>query len=263
MNAQQEAVALFRFLEGRGFKPSVRSIGRALRDQKVPFRETSLRAWLEPFIKSRDASRPQVDATGTQKTSTADAIGTQADATGTRLRARNKVSLSSKPILVDGVDLPLGLDAEPAPDPAKKAKPARIISAYAGTTLESFGDDEPLVREVLACDGFGTGTKAFAKALESLAMWRAVYGEAALRHGLRIAAGKRFGHSYVGGVAKRYDPDQEPRRFEGRLEDQPNASDLLPTLTELIQAGKAEGISDAVARASRPSWFNAQLEAGA
>lgn len=58
MNAQQEAVALWKFLESRGFRPSIRSVGRALRDQKVRFREADLYRWLEPF-QSREASRKQ------------------------------------------------------------------------------------------------------------------------------------------------------------------------------------------------------------
>jgi hypothetical protein len=92
MNAQQEAVALFKFLESRGFRPSTRSVSRALRDQGMTFREERLRLWLKPF---RDASGTHRAEKGTQKTSTRDAASTAADATGTRLRARDKVSLVS------------------------------------------------------------------------------------------------------------------------------------------------------------------------
>jgi hypothetical protein len=158
-------------------------------------------------------------------------------------------------------------DQLPAPKPAKKAasKPVRIASAYAGTTLESFGDHEPLVREVLAADGFAVTTKAFEGALRSLAMWRATYGEAAFARGLAVAADKSFGHRYVGGVAKRFDPDRDQgqqRGFERREEpDEPNSSTLLPTTTDLIAAGKLQPISAADVDAERPDWFKAHLAA--
>lgn len=86
MSAQQEAVALYCYLEGRGFKPSVRSVGRALRDQGLKFTDTDLRAWLAPFRRSADAAP-------TQKSSTNDAAPTQ----DRRSYAREKeVSLVSK-----------------------------------------------------------------------------------------------------------------------------------------------------------------------
>lgn len=63
-NVQQEAVALWKFLESRGFQPSVRSIGRILREELgLKFREHDLRGWLSKF---RDAS-------GTQKPTEPDA----------------------------------------------------------------------------------------------------------------------------------------------------------------------------------------------
>ena len=156
-------------------------------------------------------------------------------------------SVTSRDLSPEKIAEPLAL-LPPVPKPAKPKNP-RIISAYAGTTVESFGDEAPLVREILACDGFGIGTKAFSRALETLAMWRTVYGEAAFLHGLRVTADKRIGHRYVGGVAKRYDPEQDrpPERFADRYE--PNESDRLPTLAELLAAGKVERWSDQAASA--------------
>jgi hypothetical protein len=158
-------------------------------------------------------------------------------------------------------------DSGSASEPAAQAAtliplptPVRVISAYAGTTIESFGDHADLVREILACDGFGIETKAFRTALESLAMWRATYGEAAFVHGLRVTADKRFGHRYVGGVAKRYDPDRDEQRFTPRYEE-PNASDLLPTLTELYESGVVERPDSAAIIASRPAWVNERIAA--
>ena len=146
----------------------------------------------------------------------------------------------------------IGGGPPPPPKPrANPAKPTRLISAYAGTTLESFGPLAPLVREVLAVDGHGIGTKAFARALETLAMWRSTLGDAALGYGLTQAAERRKGHRYAGGVARNYDPVVN----DGRRIDEPNASDLLPTMTELIAAGKLEPVSLAAVLAERPSWF--------
>lgn len=50
MKAQQEAVALYLFFRSRGISPSLNSISRALRDQGIRFRETDLRAWLQPEV---------------------------------------------------------------------------------------------------------------------------------------------------------------------------------------------------------------------
>lgn len=70
MNAQQEAVALWKFLEGRGFAPSVRSIGRALRDQGLKFRDQDLHGWLSQFReaagKQREAKNEHAGSSGPQ-----------------------------------------------------------------------------------------------------------------------------------------------------------------------------------------------------
>lgn len=146
MNAQQEAVALFKFLEARGFSPSVRSIARALRDQDVAFRESSLREWLAPFIQRRDASQSHAVATGTQKTSTGDAVGTQADATGTQLHAHNNVSLASK--LVEPSDAthpqsPALFLVEPVAKPAAASKPIKTKAVRAPYVPPPCPDDLP------------------------------------------------------------------------------------------------------------------------
>jgi hypothetical protein len=83
MSPQQEAVALWKYLESRGAKPSVRQVGRLLRSElKLRFRETELRGWLSAF-----GTRPgrKSVSVGTQKSSTGDAActhsGRKADAT--------------------------------------------------------------------------------------------------------------------------------------------------------------------------------------
>lgn len=100
MNAQQEAVALYLHWEKRGKVPSIRSIGRALRDQGMKVREETLYVWLHDF---REASRKRLVekrvASGKQKSPTAEAIGQddgkRPEADGMLLRAHSKVSLVS------------------------------------------------------------------------------------------------------------------------------------------------------------------------
>lgn len=142
MNAQQEAVALYRYLEGRGFKPSVRSIGAMLRVQKISFTDTSLRAWLKDFA----AAPTQPTAEPPQKSSTNDAPPPQADANPPRLRAHDKVSLVSKKVTPSpSRPKPLRLVVDPPPDrrtPAEREadraiaimRPA-IESVLAGQTI--------------------------------------------------------------------------------------------------------------------------------
>jgi hypothetical protein len=89
-NAQQEAVALYRFFESRGFRPSVRSIGRALRDQGIVFDDKALRRWLQSFVTAVD---PQVTAIPPHEMSTFTATPPQPTATAPRLRAHEIVPL--------------------------------------------------------------------------------------------------------------------------------------------------------------------------
>lgn len=93
MNAQQEAVALWKFLEGRGLRPSVRSIGRALRDHGLKFREDTLRKWLAPFaVASRTQPAKKRDAQNEHAGRNNDDNGTQA---GRDFARADKVSLIS------------------------------------------------------------------------------------------------------------------------------------------------------------------------
>lgn len=100
VNAQQEAVALWRFYQGRGIKPSIRSIGRALRDQKIRCRDADLFLWLSKF---RAAAVIQAEA----KTVT---TGSTWQQPGSGFARAAKVSLPSKP-LSSGSKEP----SEPAP----------------------------------------------------------------------------------------------------------------------------------------------------
>lgn len=136
MNAQQEAVALFRFFESRGMKPSVASIGRALRDQGIKFREADLYGWLKPFAEDT-GKRPEEKITN---------AGRGAQDSGSDYAREKDVSLVSKPeatVVASRVEptpeQPL-LVAVPAPPPtpAKAPKQAKL------------GLDDAAKREVIA-----------------------------------------------------------------------------------------------------------------
>ena len=79
-NAQQEAVALFEFLEKRGFVMSVRSIGRMLREELgLKFREDDLRGWLAAHVK---AAGRVPDAEGLKRDAKIVLTGRNQDAAG-------------------------------------------------------------------------------------------------------------------------------------------------------------------------------------
>jgi len=276
VSAQALVVEMYRAIEraeGRGSVDRARKAARAAGAES--FSNSDATRWLAPFVKAADGSRDG-KRTGFGRANKHETDGKRTENGRPDGLARGK-GIPVEDLETTGPTVPTSLPiAGDVPDlfgqaqPPKPAKTVRVNvrANYAGTTFEDFGPLEGAIREIVGRDATRDGTmteKALATALESLAMWRVQYGDEAFAHGVSVTLGAKGngsgppGHRYVGGVAKRYDPDQEPRRFE----DPPNASDLLPTLTELIQAGKAEGISDAVARASRPAWFNAQLEAGA
>ena len=107
-NPQQEAVALWKYYESRGFKPTVRLVGRALREQGMRFRDTDLRTWLDKF-RTRPGRKP--DATRTHETSTGDATGTQAGRKRDAASRATKVSLLSETL---DRDTNVSLPAKPA-----------------------------------------------------------------------------------------------------------------------------------------------------
>jgi len=57
LNPQQEAVALWKYLESRGMNPSINQVGRALHTLGIKWRRQDLYAWLRPF---RERSVSQV-----------------------------------------------------------------------------------------------------------------------------------------------------------------------------------------------------------
>ena len=57
MNAQQEAVALWQYLESRSLEPSARRVGTILRTMGLRCDDHDLRHWLRPFAKRPTAPK--------------------------------------------------------------------------------------------------------------------------------------------------------------------------------------------------------------
>jgi hypothetical protein len=51
LDSRQEALALFKFYQRRGYRISIRSIGRVLRELDIRFRDEDLFKWLTPLRK--------------------------------------------------------------------------------------------------------------------------------------------------------------------------------------------------------------------
>jgi hypothetical protein len=260
MNPVEEARALRAFLESRGFNPSGRAVIATLRSFGLKFRDADVRDAAGVLAGRKIPSR------GTHSAQTRDASTRErADHKGVvidSLRDHDSKSTppppsQQKPDIAPAAPALFVVETETVTVTVKKPKPTRVISAYAGTTIESFGELAPLVTEILACDGFATTTKAFARALETLAMWRATYGEAAFVHGLQVTVDKRFGHRYVGGVARNYDPERERPRLRA-FDGSQNESDKLPTRIELEESGAIAAEPERpLARWETPPWKQA------
>ncbi len=89
MNAQQEAVAYWKFCEDRQLRPSVRKTIEHLRSFGIPVTETKAYAWLKKF----SAHNPHPKCREQRKMSTEEAHPVMAEAQKRRLRAHNIVSL--------------------------------------------------------------------------------------------------------------------------------------------------------------------------
>jgi hypothetical protein len=247
----RNAVALLRSLGG---KPTIRAIDAVIKvaDGKRGMRWQTIAVALKNVAGQQVGQQPGTDG---QQNDEEPATAGQHTETATRERADlSRVVIDSAQGLDSNPPPPSPSQAETAdstpalfavPEPATKPpKPARIISAYAGTTLEDFGNLAPLVTAVLAVDGHGTETKAFAKSLETLAMWRALYGDAALAYGLGEAASRHKGHRYVGPCAKGYDPDEHraPMRVVPGAAQPERDEAEVPTRLELVALGVAQPI---------------------
>lgn len=131
MNPQQEAVALYLYLEKRGFKPSVRSVSRALRDQGMRFREIDLRGWLGAFLKTRDASGTQTEPVGTSREPKSVLAGTTTEPAGTSWTQPGRVFARASKVSLISTLSPNG-DGDPAPQrlPLRKEPSTSDLAAY-------------------------------------------------------------------------------------------------------------------------------------
>lgn len=89
MNAQQEAVAYWKFCESRGLKPSISKAIRHLREYDIKVTDIKIRAWLASFA----AQSPHPMQRQPRKSSTKHAQPARSTAPSPRLRAQNKVPL--------------------------------------------------------------------------------------------------------------------------------------------------------------------------
>ena len=211
VNAQQEAVALWKHLEGRGFKPSVRSIGRTLRDQGLRFTEANLRLWLDGFS-SRRRRRP------TQETSTADANRRNADAASrekdvslvTKPYSSGSYEPSEPPTLFSGNGATNGKRKRTKP-PAEWVEPLHeAVAAIMDRPIDTLSPEERIAfgRECAFRFGHCTASERtnkshgaqFAKGFGGMAY--SDYGELTVR--LYLTAGERFDR--LNGGAPWFDP---------------------------------------------------------
>ncbi len=93
MNAQQEAVALWRFVESRGAKPTFRQVAGMLRSWGLRFRDEDLVAWLKPL---RAVSRKQA---GNKKHARGQQTGNERE-TASREKEVSLVAKSSEETIV-------------------------------------------------------------------------------------------------------------------------------------------------------------------
>ena len=170
MNAQQEAVALWKYIESRGHKPTHRIIAETLRSWKIRFRDTELVSWLSPF---RAVSRKQMgnanQAQGKQTRTTAE--------TASRV---NKVPLASKRVVVTPLLLlPQSFaqfdDLEPdvenyianaaAENKTGKIAPGRVASLRRdlAAVLTSLGDREAFAYGLRAANAKGASNPNYVK----------------------------------------------------------------------------------------------------
>ncbi len=263
MNAQQEAVALWMYLESRQIRPSVRKVVAMMRGAAIGVNDADAGRWLAPFAAAAPhpkAHRSKNPAFPQQDSSTPDAQIQHNHSTTPALYARDKVSLSTKPTLTGSVVEPESLSllaaapSEPV-KPEKAVKPRRVPSA---ADLEAYRLLEGLWARISPHMGRGlTGAiwkrnnkRSALEMLESgvpVEEWLEFWDESA-------AAGYpyRVLKNFQAGFANR----------GGRRETAQNESDLLPTVTDLIAAGQIDAAEmNAAVMAERPAWFTAKLAA--
>lgn len=124
MNAQQEAVAFWQFLEARGVRPSIRKVVAMMRLAGIGIDEANAYKWLGSFAARAPhpkAHRMKIPAQGQHDPSTPAAQIQHRDDTSPALYAGDKVSLVSKK--EPSAPAPALFDSAPATVKPKKASP--------------------------------------------------------------------------------------------------------------------------------------------
>lgn len=142
--------------------------------------------------------------------------------------------------------------------PDLPAKPAKLTVAAQDPNTD-FGAFEPDVVAMVVVEQARHPRKKPAEAVirQRLALLWRKNGDAAFGRGLEVGVSSGYGVNYGRAVMERYDPETEGRRFE--RPEPVDASSALPTLTELIAAGKVKPVNNRAVIAERPAWFNQQL----
>lgn len=207
MNVQQEAVAVWLFLESRGEKPTRGLVGRFLRDRGLKFTDRALIGYLQPYARAAHEFRTDDARLPHGKTSTNARTPHDSRTDSARvppvLRAHNKVSLvTNAPSELTVTSLPSAPTEQPARADLKRLRPAIAVV--------DFGVLESQVELVIANDaGPKTGTIAIGKVNRLRAALFASglkYGQAALERGIEVAATKGVGMRYAIGVMRNFDP---------------------------------------------------------
>lgn len=277
MNIADQARELWAAYERCGIKPSASMVIAALRTARIKFTNDAVRdavkdlAAASPHPLSRLGSAYRKPTVGlpqehdsAYREPTAGTPSCDASADHSRVVKAGggyQDSISPPPPApadAESVDLAPALFAVPD----LPAKPTlRSVAAQDPNT--NFGEFEADVVAMIAVEQAAHPRKKPAEGVirQRLALLWRKHGDDAFARGLEVGVSSGNGVNYGRAVMERFDPDAEGRRFERPAEG--NASDALPTLTELIAAGKSAAINSAAVLAERPAWFNQQIAATA
>lgn len=126
MNPQQEAIALWRYIESRGQKPTHRIVASVLRSWGLKFRECDLNAWLKPFrVVSRKQMGNAPETSGKQKTRTRETNGKRPGNAPVTLRLFLRARAAKVSLVTNAVPSDDSLRSSSSAQPAVPAKPTR------------------------------------------------------------------------------------------------------------------------------------------
>jgi hypothetical protein len=259
LNPQQEAVALWKFLESRGIAPSIRKVVAMMRVAGIPISDGNARTYLARFAAASPhpkAIHHKITAHTPHAESTPAAQITHGESTGEALTYAVEVSLPSKK--EPAAPAPAALD-----DFTLSADPPKPKRAPIQPRLDVRTPAQITADEVLA--SIADGIKGALKGM-TWTTWRTRNRKLVVDMAVAGLDAEDIVEAWTAGSERRGYPvlnmgwiAEDLNRAPGG--PAPNASDLLPTLTELIAAGKIEPLDSAAIIAGRPDWFNAELAA--